>query len=617
MSEFYADLRDIRFVLFEQNDFARLCGLPKFADVDRETVTAILDEAYKFARDQMAPINAAVDQEGMHFDPQTGRVEAPKALVETYKMFAEAGWVAIHRSADSGGQGMPSSVYLASHELFFGSCLALSLTTILNGGTGHLIQTFGAAELKRLFVDKIYSGKWSGTMCLTESQAGSDVGALRTKAVRKGDRYLISGEKIFISAGEHNLCENIVHAVLARIEGAPAGTKGVSLFVVPKRRVNADGSLGAMNDVKCSGIEHKMGIHGSPTCTLVFGGENQCEGFLLGEENRGLAEMFQMMNEVRIMVGLQGAALANAAFQFALHYARERVQSKYILRARDENAKPTTIINHPDVRYMLLWQKCLAEGLRALLFRTMYYVDLAEASTDKAEGEKYLGLVELLTPVCKAFCSDQGFRVTELAVQTLGGYGYIAEYPVEQYLRDAKIASIYEGTNGIQAIDLVGRKLPAKGGLSFTTLIGLLNDFIDEHHNDPGLQDGFGALAEARDALAGVAMHFGQVSPRDPLAAVLNATPFLDLFGHVMVGWLLLEQAAIAYPKLRALGEKKGVDIDIAAPLTTLCEQDAEATFLDGKIKSALFYARRALPLCRATAEVIKSGDRSALEANL
>jgi alkylation response protein AidB-like acyl-CoA dehydrogenase len=617
MSEYYADLRDLRFVLFEQNNFSAMKALPRFAEVDEATVEAILDEAYKFARNQLAPMNATGDREGPHFDAATGRVEVPKAFVEAYKLFCEGGWVGLHHSPEWGGQGMPVSVFLAASELFFGSCLAFSLTMILNGGVAHLIEAFGSDELKKLFTRKVYSGQWSGTMCLTEAQAGSDVGASRAKAVRKGDRYLISGEKIFITAGEHNLTENIVHAVLARVEGAPAGTKGLSLFIVPKIWINPDGSLGKSNDVKCTSIEHKMGIHASPTCTIVFGGEGKCEGYLLGAENRGMAEMFQMMNEARIMVGLQGSALANAAYQFALRYARERLQSRHILRARDESAPPTTIINHPDVRYMLLWQKAMAEGLRALLMRSMYYLDLAEASTEKAEREKYLGLVELLTPVCKGFASDQGFRVTELALQTLGGYGYISEYPIEQYLRDAKIASIYEGTNGIQALDLVGRKLPAKGGLSFTTLVGLINDFVDEHRHDPGLQDAFAALGEARDALSGVAMYFGQVTSRDPLVAVLNATPFLDLFGHVLVGWLLLEQATIAYPKLKKICEKKDVDIENATALTNLSEADGEASYLDGKIKSAIFFARRALPLCRAKGQIIKSGDRTALEANL
>jgi hypothetical protein len=454
-------------------------------------------------------------------------------------------------------------------------------------------------------------------MCLTEAAAGSDVGALRTKARKEGDHYLIEGEKTFITAGDHDLTDNIIHAVLARIEGSPAGTKGLSLFLVPKIRVKPDGTLGEPNDVECTGIEHKMGIHASPTCSMSFGANGKCHGWLLGEADKGMRAMFQMMNEARIMVGLQGAALANAAYQYALKYAKERIQGRHILQFKNEAAPATAIINHPDVKQLLMWQKAIAEASRALLLRAAICYDLAHHNPDESQKAMYEGILEILTPVCKAYCSDQGFRSTEMSLQTLGGYGYICEYPVEQYLRDTKIASIYEGTNGIQAMDLVGRKLPAKGGMNLMTLAQQINELVEKHEKHELLAPEFALLAQARDALGDVSMYFAMTAPADPLVPVLNASPYLDLFGQTVFGWLLLEQAAIAYPKIVAICQKKGIKYDDEAAVAKLCADDDEARFYDGKVKVAQFYARRALPLCKPKADVIKAGDKSALSATL
>ncbi len=613
MAEFHADLRDIKFALFEQSDFASLLGTAKFKELDRDTIEAVIDEAYKLAKNQMAPINEDADRIGTTFDAKTGSVTMPKSFHEVYKTYADNGWLSLHHSPEYGGQGMPVTMHLVSHDIFFGACLSFSLNAILTTGAGHLIETFGTDELKRRFVEKMYRGEWAGTMCLTEAQAGSDVGAVRTKAKREGDHFVIEGEKIFISAGEHDMAANIIHPVLARIEGAPAGTKGISLFVVPKIRVKPDGSLGEANDVKCTGIEHKMGIHGSPTCTMVFGAEGKCHGYLLGEQHPAMAEMFQMMNDARILVGLQGSALANAAYQFARRYAEERIQGKDIFN-RDPGAPSVPIIRHPDVRQMLMWQKAYAEGLRALLIRTAVFSDRAACTDDTAERERLEGLVELLTPVCKAYGSDVGFRSVELSLQTLGGYGYIGEYPVEQYLRDTKIASIYEGTNGIQALDLVGRKLPARDGANLMALAMMLNELIDKHTSHPVLGASMQKLAEARDALADVSLYFAKMGRKDPLVPVLNATPYLDLFGQVAVGWMLLEQASIAYPKLTAIAAAKGVKMDDAKALSALVGDNEDAKFFDGKVKVAQFYAARALPLCRAKADVLKAGDKTPME---
>jgi alkylation response protein AidB-like acyl-CoA dehydrogenase len=608
MPDFIADLQDIKFALFEQAGVEKLFQTEKYKDLDRETVQSILNEAYKFAREVLAPLNAVGDAEGCKLDKATGKVTVPKAFKEIYDLYCKNGWLGLSANAAWGGQGMPYAIHLAVNDLFFGACLAFCLKALLGTGAAHLVESFGTDALKNTFLEKMYTGVWSGTMCLTESGAGSDVGACRTRARKDGDHYLIEGEKIFISWGEHDVTPNICHAVLARLEGAPEGTKGLSLFLVPKVRVHPDGSLGEPNDVVCSNIEHKMGIHVSPTCTLVFGGNGKCHGYLLGEENKGFRAMFQMMNEARISVGLQGAALANAAYQLALAYARERKQGKNMVTGKD-----TMIIDHPDVRQMLLWQKAISEGCRALLLRTAIFEDLGSTSASAEDRERYHGLVEILTPICKAYAADQGFRSTELSVQTLGGYGYLKEYGVEQHLRDNKIASIYEGTNGIQALDLIGRKLPAKGGGDFKALVALMSELIGLHGKHPILAAEIGVLAQARDALVEASMYFATVGAKKPLLPVLNATPYLDLFGQVVVGWLLLEQAVIAWPKLEAILKARGVDAKDTIALQKLCGDDAEARFYDGKLKAAQFFAHRALAQSAAKAAVLKSGDETPL----
>jgi len=616
MAEFSIDLRDIKFALLEHGGFEKLLALPKHKELDLDTTNAILDEAAKFCKEQIAPLNKQADRQGAVYDPKTSAVRVPESYHQAWKLFCENGWLSFCNSPEWGGQGMPYTLDIAIRDIFFGGCLAFNLQALLTTGSAHLIETFGNAAVKKTYLPNMYSGKWTGTMCLTEPGAGSDVGAARTKAKKQGDHYLIEGEKIFISFGEQNLTENIVHAVLARIEGAPAGTRGLSLFIVPKVLVNADGSLGERNDVRCTGVEHKMGIHGSPTCSLVFGERSGCKGYLIGEENKGMRAMFQMMNEARIMVGQQGASLANAAYQYALQFAKERVQSKD-LRNRDDNAKAVPIVNHPDVRRMLMWQKAWSEGLRALLIRTGLYADLSLGAESKEEREKNNGLFELLTPVCKAYASDMGFRSTELSVQTLGGYGYISEYPVEQYLRDNKIASIYEGTNGIQALDLVGRKLPANGGASMRTFVGMLMELEAKNKNHPALAREVTLLGKARDALVDASMYFATIGAEHPELPALEAAPYLAVFGEVVLGWLLIEQALLAHTKLAAICKTKGVAMQERTALAKLCESDEDARYYMSKIMTATFYATHGLAATPAHAAMIKSGDRSALEAPL
>jgi hypothetical protein len=419
-------------------------------------------------------------------------------------------------------------VGIAAAEMFVGACCSFTTYPGLTRGAANLIQSFGTPEQKKLFLENMYSGKWTGTMCLTEPQAGSAVGDIKTMAKKDGDHYLIQGTKIFITAGEHDLAENIIHAVLARTENAPPGVKGLSLFIVPKIRVNPDGSLGEPNDVNCGGIEHKMGIKGSATCTLNFGDEGKCHGYLLGQEGQGIQLMFQMMNEARLGVGLQGFALGNLAYLYALKYAKERIQGVEITRMKDPTAPRVPIIKHPDVRRMLMTMKAYTEGLRALIYRAAYYADLAKVATDPQEKEFCENMVDLMIPVVKAYSTDIAFRLTEWAIQIHGGYGYCGEYPVEQLCRDVKITSIYEGTNGIQAMDLVGRKLSLKKGALFLGWMKEINGFIEKYKNHGHLGSAVSQLEQAKNTLVNVARQFGKAAAGgDILFPMLHACPFL------------------------------------------------------------------------------------------
>jgi alkylation response protein AidB-like acyl-CoA dehydrogenase len=609
MADFVADLRDVKFALFEQNDIQKLLASPRYSGFSREDLEMILDEGYKFAREVLGPLNVPLDRQGCTF--KDGKVSCPEIIREPWKLFGENGWIALNQSAEYGGQGAPESLMIAVADFFFGACISFNLGALLASGAAHLIETWGTDALKKTYVEKMYKGEWGGTMCLTEAGAGSDVGASKAKAVREGDHYLIEGEKVFITFGEQDITPNIIHAVLARVEGAPGGTKGLSLFVVPKLRVNADGSPGEENDVVCSGLEHKLGIHGSPTCTLVFGQNGKCHGWLLGEEGGGMRAMFQMMNEARISVGLQGAALANASYQQALLYAKDRVQGSDIRAFKDPNAPKVPIIRHPDVRMMLMRQKAYAEGSRALLIFAAYCADREHVAEDEKEKNSWRYLTEILTPICKSYCSDMGFRVTEWSLQTYGGYGYVKEYPAEQYLRDAKIASIYEGTNGIQALDLVGRKMSMEGGAPLMALAGLFGRFIEANKKNPLLRGELEVFTEARD-------HWGEINAffmasalqKQLLVPVLNASNYLALCGDLLMAYLLLDQAAIAGRKLEALG----VNPNDAKAVAALAKENDEARYLDGKIKTARFFCAYELPLVKGKCAAIKTGDMSALQ---
>jgi alkylation response protein AidB-like acyl-CoA dehydrogenase len=604
---FRIDERDARFVLFEHIKVQELLKLPAFRDHAQETLEMVVAEAARFAREVVQPLNVIGDREGAKFE--NGKVRFPKAYHEAYRAYCEGGWIASGTSPEWGGQGLPAPLAITSVEFFIGACPAFVVNPMLAHSAAHVLESFASQELKQVYCPKMYAGEWAGTMCLTEPQAGSALGDLKTQAQRAGDHYLLTGTKIFITSGEHDLVKQICHLVLARVEGAPAGIKGVSLFLVPKYLVQKDGSLGERNDVRCLGIEEKMGLHGSATCTMGFGEDGHCVGYLIGKENEGIKLMFQMMNEARIYVGLQGLGIASAAYELALDYAKQRVQGTDAAAFKDPGAPRVPIIRHPDVRRMLTTMKALVEGLRALIVRAGAYSDLAEHGPEE-DRAKYQGFLELLTPVCKAYGSEAGFRICDMAMLTLGGYGYIREYGVEQYMRDVKIASIYEGTNGIQAIDLIARKVPAKGGLVFMQFLQEVNTFIDRHKSHPRLGHLFPHLEQARDTIARITMKFGELNMSGDLYyPLLHATPYLHSFGEFILGWLLLEQAVVADEKLQAMGGNVS-----SGNRPSFLKQNPEGRFYDAKIKTAEFFVTTLLPEVHARAAAVDASSRAALD---
>ena len=613
-AEYLNDFRDVQFILYEQLGIERLCQYEKYSEFSKDVFDMVLDQGLKFAKQVLAPMNALADKEGAAFEK--GKVSFPKYFHEAYQKFCEGGWIGVSSNPEWGGQGLPAVIGIVTSEFFAGACMAFVMTPGLGHGAAHMFESFASEELKKIYLEKMYSGKWAGTMCLTEPQAGSAVGDVKTMAVKDGDVYKISGTKIFITSGEHDLTENIIHAVLARTPDAPPGIKGISLFVVPKYRVKPDGSIGEFNDVRCGNIEEKMGIHASSTCTLNFGDEGKCIGYLVGEENQGIVYMFMMMNEARLGVGLQGLAVGSAAYHQALKYAKERIQGVDIRAMKDPNAQRIPIIEHPDIRRMLLFGKAVTEACRALIVKTAYYSDLAKVVKDKSEKEKCEGYIELLTPLCKAYSTDMSFEVAVKAMQIFGGYGYCKEYPAEQYARDAKITSIYEGTNGIQALDLLGRKISMKGGMLFMNLLTDLNVFVETNQAHTTLGKYVQSLGKAKDTLAQVTMAFqGKSMSGDTLYPVSHATPYLQMFSEVVCSWILLEQALIAQKKLDEIASEKGAKDE--ASRKKLIEENEEAKFYAGKIASMQFYVTQILPDVDAKAASVMTEDRTVLEAVL
>lgn len=606
------DMRDVKFQLFEWLPTAKLLGNEKYSDWDMENLAMVLDEALKISKEQLAPTNIDGDRIGAQWND--GNVTMPDSFKPVYDLICEGGWLGMVVPPESGGMGLPEVIGTAVTEFFSGANVSLTLSIMLTRGTGMMIDNFGSDQVKALFMDKLVTGEWSGTMCLTEPQAGSDVGASSTKAIKQDDgSYLVTGEKIFITSGDHNLTDNIIHLVLARTPGAPAGTKGLSLFVIPKIWVNEDGSMGESNDVYCNNIEEKMGIHGSPTCSLVFGQNNTCRGYLLGEELQGMKLMFYMMNGARIEVGLQGAAAAGAAHQEALAYAKERLQSRSWKEWANPDAPQVPIIQHPDVRRMLLSAKAYTEAMRALLYQTAIFEDLAR-TTEGEEHERYESYVDVLTPVCKAWASDWGVQVGLWCMQVYGGYGYTKEYPVEQYVRDAEIATIYEGTNGIQALDFVGRKLRLRDGAAIRELLGMAEKTFNTLKGDPELMEPAWLLAGALKQIESIAKDLPK-RPDGMLVTILNAVPLLDMVGTVLGAHFLLDQARLAKTKLSEILAEAGVGTDDKKAYKAFLQDNTEAAFYHNKVQTAIHFAYRALPTVAARGAAIRSGEKAPMYA--
>lgn len=595
MAQVVADRRDVDFVLHEQLEVGNLSKYEQFEEFNKKTIDMVITEARNLAIKELLPLLASGDEEGCKFE--NGKVTVPEAFHKAYELLREGEWIAMCESAEWGGQEMPSSVGLAAMNYFDGANYPFMLHCILIQGAGKLVETFGTDKQKELFLKNMLTGKWGGTMLLTEPEAGSDVGALTTKAVKNDDgTYSITGNKIFISSGETDLVENIVHPVLARIEGAPEGTAGISLFLVPKIWVNDDGSLGEFNDVVCTGIEEKMGIHGSPTCSLSLGSKGNCRGTLLGTENKGMRAMFIMMNEARLQVGVQGFSCASASYLNALNYARERVQGKS-LQSTDKSAPSVPIIQHPDVKRQLLSMKAYTEGMRSLFLYIGLLEDMIKVSTDDAEKEKYHGLIDVLIPVAKGYVTDKAFEVCSTGVQVFGGYGFTKEYPQEQLLRDCKITKIYEGTNGIQAMDLLGRKLFINKGQAFKDLLEQIQVIIGSAKGFDNLNDLSGRLENAIAKLTDVAMHMGgSLRSEKMMTAFSNAHPFLEVTGDTIMAWMLLWRASVAQQKLNQKAKSKDV------------------AFYEGQLKSAQFFINTVLPLSMAKMEVILADDSSVVD---
>jgi acyl-CoA dehydrogenase len=584
---FHSPLREIRFVMHELLGDAALG--PAYADIEysAELGDNIVEEAAKFAENVLEPLNRSGDEEGARWSVEG--VTTPKGFKAAYGAYVEAGWAQLAVSAEHGGQGMPQLVNTAVEELMFASNMAFFLGTSLARGAVEAIAASGTPEQQAQVLPKLATGEWMGTMNLTESQAGSDLGLMRTRAVPQGDHYRLFGQKIFITYGDHDLTDNIIHLVLARIDGAPEGVKGISLFYVPKFLLNADGSNGARNDLRCISIEHKLGIHGSPTCVMSFGEQEGAVGYLLGPPHAGLAFMFIMMNAARLSVGVQGLAQSERALQRALDWARNRLQGRVAGKP-----SPVAIIEHPDVKRMLLSMKARTEGMRALCYFAALELDKAHRAADEAQRQAALLRAELLIPVVKGWCTETGIEVTSTGVQVHGGMGYVEETGAAQFLRDVRIASIYEGTTGIQANDLIGRKLARDRGAAMTALLQeLLEELNASRALLPAAKATRNAATEALTTLRDATEAVLRMHAEAPAQAQAVAVPYLKLCGLVFAGALLARAAAVSEAALQA---------------------NAADAFYLGKLQTCRFYAEQVLPEALGLARVVKGGSASVAE---
>jgi len=587
MQVYEAPLRDMKFVLHELHQDDGFGGLEALSEFTPDLTDAILDEAARVAQEILLPLNRTGDIEGCTLE--NGVVRTPKGFKEAYAQFRDGGWCALASDPEWGGQGLPETVNKMTEEMICAANLAFSLYPGLTHGATTAIEGFATDELKKRYLPKLVSGEWSCTMCLTEAHCGTDLGMLRTKAIPQDDgSYKVTGAKIFISAGEHDLTDNIIHLVLARLPDAPTGVKGISLFLVPKYLPKEDGSVGPSNGVHCAAIEHKMGLKGSATCQLQF---EDSTGWLVGKPHKGMEAMFKMMNTERVSVGVQGLGVGEAAYQSAVYYAKDRLQGRALSGPKFPDKPADPIIVHPDVRRMLMTARAYNEGCRAVCAWVSRALDAEKHSPDPEVKQRAGDFVALMTPVVKALFTDMGYESANLAVQVYGGHGYIAESGVEQYVRDARIAMIYEGTNGIQALDLVGRKLGAHMGRYLRSFFHPVSSFIEDHAEDealaaiiPGLAQAFGALQLSTGTIA-------QKGLKDPEEAGAAAADYLRLLGLVAMGYCFAQSVKIANARL--------------------AEGTGEADFYKAKIATASFFFDRILPQATACFLAIKSGKGS------
>lgn len=590
MANYKTPLRDMRFVYNELLDPEAIQALPGFEEISPDLVDALIEESGKFCEEQLHPLNRSGDEEGCHFE--NGNVTTPEGFKEAYKGFCEMGLNSLTSDPKYGGQGLPKTVAMLAEEMMCSANFSFSLYPGLTAGAINSIELYGSEELKNTYLPNMVEGSWSGSMCLTEPHCGTDLGLCRTKAIHQDDNsYLVTGTKMFITAGEHDLTENIIHLVLARTPDAPEGIKGISLFIVPKLSVKEDGTSGETNGVTCGSIEHKMGINASATCVMNF---DDAKGFLVGKLNKGMEAMFVMMNNERLGVGIQGLGVAEASYQGAVEYARDRIQGRALTGAKKPNDKADLILVHPDVRRMLLTQRALIEGNRALAGWVAFELDMSHSHPDEKRRKQADDFIALMTPVVKAFMTDCGSEVSNIGMQVLGGHGYIRENGMEQYVRDARIAQIYEGTNGIQALDLLGRKMPAHFGRNMRPFFHAVREYIYAKEMNYELKDFLIPLAKAFGRLQKITAVLAQRGMKNPDEIGTASTDYLRMLALVALAHQWMRMAEIGMQK------NKGDD----------------ATFYQAKIDTAKFYFERILPQTGALFATMMSGSKSTMSFN-